>query len=310
MECKPIHHILAKCRGEDDLEEEFSKLYEISQHRLSKEGASQVIGNRKENRRLNRYSNVLPFDVNRVVIKDPEGMSLSNDYINASWVDENPKKPFIITQGPTKCSIAAFWAMVWEQNTSVIVMLTRRFEKGHEKCVKYWPTGSLSTGDDVPSMIVGDMTIRLVHTQIKYEDCLTCRTFTISRTNLLDGAEEERTVTQLHYTEWPDFGVPDTTDVMREVMHLTNQYQDKLVYRPIIIHCSAGVGRAGTFAALLLLADKFDEIYADEDDAEDWDISEMVLRLRTYRIAAVQTVEQFTFLHTTLRDYILCKLSA
>lgn len=308
MEREAIQQMLSKCRP-DDIKEEFARLDTISQRRLWRGDVSQNIGRKKENRRLNRYSNVLPFDANRVVIKEPKKMGLSTDYINASWVNINPKKPLIITQGPTKCSIAAFWAMVWEQNTSVIVMLTRRFEKGYEKCAKYWPMTALS------SMIVGDMMIKLISTQIKYEDCLTCRTFTICRTNISDGTEEQRTITQIHYIEWPDFGIPSTTDIMREVMHLSNYHQDETSYQPIIIHCSAGVGRAGTFATLLLLADKFDEIYADKGDVKSareaikWDISETVLQLRTYRIAAIQTVEQFTFLHTTLRDYILCKLS-
>lgn len=311
MEREAIQQILSKCHPGDDIKDEFARLDTISQHRLWRGDVSQNIGRKKENRRLNRYSNVLPFDTNRVVIKYPEKMGLSTDYINASWVDINPKKPLIITQGPTNCSIAAFWAMVWEQNISVIVMLTRRFEKGYEKCAQYWPTTILS------SMLVGDMVIKLISTQIKYEDCLTCRTFTIHRKNMSDGTEEQRTITQIHYIEWPDFGIPSTTDIMREVMHLSNYHQDETSYKPIIIHCSAGVGRAGTFTTLLLLADKFDKIYADKDytdkdyvkSAIKWDISETVLQLRTCRIAAIQTVEQFTFLHTTLRDYILCKLS-
>jgi protein tyrosine phosphatase len=246
-----------------------------------------------ENRAYNRYADVLPFDASRVKVA---GLPL--DYINGSWVDgENEGERYIVTQAPMPETITAFWLMVWEQKCSVIVNLTRRFEKGKEKCAQYWPQHhgeEEEEEEDNPELYTGDVRIVLVDTK----GCgdLIVRTFEIYYRE----SDEKRVVTQLHYREWPDFGLPASTAAMREVVRLTDVYNTN--GQPPIIHCTAGIGRAGTFVALHVLSRKLDR--SDPEELLEWDISASLLRLRTFRLGLVQTSDQFAFLHTALRDHM------
>lgn len=169
------------------------------------------------NRAKNRYSNVLPLDKTRVVLccnPDEPG----SDYINANYVDGFYEKQYIATQGPLKETAEAFWAMVWEQEINVIVMLTRVTENSKVKCYKYWP-GKLKT------KVFGKFSVSL--SKKDREHGLVTRTILLKRGNNEDGFEGDREIIHFQYKEWPDHGLPSSAATFRHLLHLVDARHDR-----------------------------------------------------------------------------------
>lgn len=146
----------------------------------------------------------------------------------------NSPREFIVTQGPLHSTRDDFWRMCWESNSRAIVMLTRCFEKGREKCDQYWP-------NDTMPVYYGDIMVQILNDS-KYPDWSTTE-FMICR------ATEQRRIRHFHFTTWPDFGVPNPPQTLaRFVRAFRGLVQPD--QRPIVVHCSAGVGRSGTFITL------------------------------------------------------------
>ncbi|EDQ89670.1 uncharacterized protein MONBRDRAFT_8034 [Monosiga brevicollis MX1] len=187
----------------------------------------------------NRYGNIVAYDAGRVKLSQI-GDDPSTDYINASWVDAY-KQPngYIASQGPVPNSFLDFWRMVWEQNACTIVMVTHEVEKGRIKCHRYWPDPTSTP--PTQTLSYGDVTV--THLRAEAHRHFVVRTFLV-RCN-----SEERTVKQFAYTSWPDHGVPLTTAELLGFRNAVNAgTPNKDV--PIVIHCSAGVGRTGTYIAI------------------------------------------------------------
>ncbi len=305
--------ILRQCLR-DDTKEEFDRLNLTWTHAIHdyvntcEEGPFRI---GYDNARYNRYADVLSFDDTLVVL---EGRGKKSSYINASWVDG---KRYIVTQGPMQTTIGHFWTMVWQQNCSVIVNLTRRFENGREKCAGYWVPPHRLGDKEVsgkeecdPEFYIEGTRVVLIDTKTEFEGNLVIRKFVISRgegeLGELGELGEKRNLTQIHYREWPDFGLPASTAAMRRVVDLTDEYNTS--GNAPIIHCSAGVGRAGTFVALHSLSRKLDRWGGKREKTHDepieWDISASLLKLRTFRPGLVQTADQFAFLHRALYDHM------
>ncbi|RUS71753.1 hypothetical protein EGW08_020484, partial [Elysia chlorotica] len=233
------------------------------------------------NRPKNRFTNILPYDHSRVKLlptDDDEG----SDYINANYMPGfNSKREYIATQGPLPATRDDFWRMVWEQSARNIVMLTRCQEKGREKSDHYWPT-------DSDPKFYGDL-----HVVVLNETHMPDWTVTEIRVSL---GEQSRNVRHFHYKIWPDFGVPkDRTSLIRFV----RMVRERLVREggPIITHCSAGVGRSGTFIVL----DHLLQMIREKDEV---DIFSIVYKLRKERVLMVQTELQYKFIH----ECLLCVL--
>ncbi|XP_043083383.1 receptor-type tyrosine-protein phosphatase eta-like isoform X37 [Puntigrus tetrazona] len=235
-----------------------------------------------ENKPKNRYGNVLPYDVSRVKLSMCG--SLLDDYINANYIPGyNSRKEFIAAQGPLPVTVNEFWRMVWEKNVHTIVMLTRCNEMGRVKCEKYWPSGtnhyenfSVTTTSEIEleSWTIRDFTIKNVKTA------------------------ETRYIRQFHFTAWPDHGVPQTTEVLIDFRHLVREHMDQYSrHSPAVVHCSAGVGRTGTFIAIDHL------IFQIERDSMV-DIYGIVNDMRMHRPLMVQTEEQYVYLHQSAYDII------
>uniref|UniRef100_A0A8C0ZBQ6 Receptor-type tyrosine-protein phosphatase eta n=1 Tax=Cyanistes caeruleus TaxID=156563 RepID=A0A8C0ZBQ6_CYACU len=236
-----------------------------------------------ENRGKNRYNNVLPYDISRVKLSNQS--SGTGDYINANYMPGyNSKKAFIAAQGPLPNTVEDFWQMIWEKNIYSIVMLTKCVEQARTKCEQYWP--------DKQPKSYGDIVVTMVSEVVLPE--WTIRDFTVEKSN----TPESHTVRQFHFTSWPDHGVPETTDLLISFRHLVHEYNSQNpMDSPTLVHCSAGVGRTGTFIAI-------DRLIQQMEMENTVDVYGVVYDLRMHRPLMVQTEDQYVFLNQCVMDII------
>ncbi|XP_058630355.1 receptor-type tyrosine-protein phosphatase O isoform X2 [Onychostoma macrolepis] len=228
------------------------------------------------NRPKNRYTNILPYDFSRVKL-----ISLHNDegsdYINANYIPGyNSPHEFIATQGPLPETRNDFWKMVLQQKSHIIVMLTQCNERRRVKCDHYWPF----TEEPVA---YGEITVEML-SEIDSPEW-TVRNFRLGY------ADETQDVLHFNYTSWPDHGVP-TVNAIESILQFVQivRQQVNRTKGPIVVHCSAGVGRTGTFIAL-------DRLMQHIQEHEYVDILGLVSDMRSHRLSMVQTEEQYVFIH-------------
>ncbi|XP_076478541.1 protein tyrosine phosphatase 10D isoform X3 [Bombus vancouverensis nearcticus] len=229
------------------------------------------------NRPKNRFTNILPYDHSRFKLQpvdDEEG----SDYINANYVPgHNSPREFIVTQGPLHSTRDDFWRMVWESNSRAIVMLTRCIEKGREKCDHYWPM-------DTHPVYYGDICVTILN-ETHYPD------WSITEFMLCRG-DVKRVIQHFHFTTWPDFGVPSPPQTLARFVRAFRE-RVRPDQRPIVVHCSAGVGRSGTFITL-------DRILQQILVSKYVDIFGIVWAMRKERVWMVQTEQQYICIHQCL----------
>ncbi|XP_075596371.1 receptor-type tyrosine-protein phosphatase U isoform X2 [Balearica regulorum gibbericeps] len=234
------------------------------------------------NQSKNRYKSIIPYDHCRVVLHPSD---TGNSYINASYVDSyRSPRFFIAAQGPLPGTVLDFWQMVWQEKTSVIVMLTGLVEQNKTKCEQYWPE---------QEQVYGDFTVTVNNTRTTTG--LVTRIFCLQKA----GCALPRVVEQFHYLLWPDHGVPRNAAQLLCLMELVNKRGLETPAGPVLVHCSAGIGRTGTFIALDFLL-KMGKIEGKVD------VFHCVQRLREQRVSMVQTKEQYTFLYEALLEGLLC----
>ncbi|XP_073725199.1 receptor-type tyrosine-protein phosphatase beta [Misgurnus anguillicaudatus] len=235
-----------------------------------------------ENKPKNRYSNVLPYDTSRVKLSICG--SASDDYINANYIPGyNSRKEFIAAQGPLPMTVNDFWRMIWEKNVYTVVMLTKCNEQGRVKCEKYWPSGTAHY-HNISVTITAEITM----------DSWTIRDLSIKNVK----TAETRNVRQFHFTAWPDHGVPKSTELLIDFRHLVREHIDQYSrHSPNVVHCSAGVGRTGTFIAI-------DRLIFQIERESMVDIYGIVNDMRMHRALMVQTEDQYVYLHQCAYDII------
>ncbi|KAH0507962.1 Receptor-type tyrosine-protein phosphatase epsilon [Microtus ochrogaster] len=225
-------------------------------------------------------------DHSRVILSQVDGFPCS-DYINASYIDGyKEKNKFIAAQGPKQETVNDFWRMVWEQKSATIVMLTNLKERKEEKCYQYWPDQGCWTYGNI---------------RVCVEDCVVLVDYTIRKfcihPQLPESCKAPRLVSQLHFTSWPDFGVPFTPIGMLKFLKKVKTLNPSHA-GPIVVHCSAGVGRTGTF---IVIDAMMDMIHSEQKV----DVFEFVSRIRNQRPQMVQTDVQYTFIYQALLEYYL-----
>uniref|UniRef100_A0A452S2P7 Receptor-type tyrosine-protein phosphatase V n=1 Tax=Ursus americanus TaxID=9643 RepID=A0A452S2P7_URSAM len=260
--------------------QEFEELKEVGkeQPRLEAEHPA--------NAAKNRYPHVLPYDHSRVRLTPLDGEPHS-DYINANFIPgySHPQE-FIATQGPLKKTLEDFWRLVWEQQVHIIVMLTVGMENGRVLCEHYWPS-------DPTPVTHGHVTVHLLAEEP--EDEWTKREFQLQHV----AQPQWRRVKQLQFTTWPDHSIPEAPGSLLAFVELVReQARATQGTGPVLVHCSAGVGRTGTFVALSRLLQQLEEEQAV-------DVFNAVYALRLYRPLMIQTPSQYIFLHSCLLNKIL-----
>ncbi|XP_059926287.1 receptor-type tyrosine-protein phosphatase alpha isoform X2 [Gadus macrocephalus] len=242
---------------------------------------------KEENKEKNRYVNILPYDHSRVHLSSLEGVP-DSDFINASFVNGyQEKNKFIGAQGPKEETLNDFWRMIWEQNTATIVMVTNLKERKECKCAQYWPDQGCWTYGNIRVSVEDVMVL------VDY----TIRKFCIQQVGDLSGKKPQRLVTQFHFTSWPDFGVPFTPigmlKFLKKVKNCNPQYAGA-----IVVHCSAGVGRTGTFIVIDAMLDMM-------TSERKVDVFGFVTRIRAQRCQMVQTDMQYVFIFQALLEHYL-----
>ncbi|XP_048881781.1 tyrosine-protein phosphatase non-receptor type 2-like isoform X2 [Brienomyrus brachyistius] len=238
-----------------------------------------------ENRNLNRYRDVSPYDHSRVKLKHSE-----NDYINASLiVMDEAQRSYILTQGPLRNTCGHFWLMIWEQGTKAVIMLNRIMEKGSEKCAQYWPSvqGCEMSFQDT------NFTVKLIS-----EDDKSYYTIRVLELQHM-GTGESREIYHFHYTTWPDFGVPESpASFLNFLFKVRESGSLETEYGPSVVHCSAGIGRSGTFS----LVDTCLVLMEKRKDPSTVDIQKVLLDMRRYRMGLIQTPDQLRFSYMAVKE--------
>ncbi|KAJ7332399.1 hypothetical protein JRQ81_014579 [Phrynocephalus forsythii] len=237
------------------------------------------------NQNKNRYVDILPYDYNRVVLSGIANVP-GSDYINASHIDgfKEPRK-YIAAQGPKEETTDDFWRMIWEQKATIVVMVTRCEEGNRIKCAKYWPTmeeGSASHGDIV----------------VKINECKMCPDYILQKLHITNRREKTtgRDVTHIQFTSWPDHGVPDDPHLLLKLRRRINALSN-FFSGPIVVHCSAGVGRTGTYIGI-------DAMLEGLESEGRVDVYGYVVKLRRQRCLMVQVEAQYILIHQALVEYV------
>ncbi|XP_056599184.1 receptor-type tyrosine-protein phosphatase F isoform X2 [Triplophysa dalaica] len=240
--------------------------------------------NLEVNKPKNRYANVIAYDHSRVVLTPVDGVP-GSDYINSNYIDGYRKQnAYIATQGPLPETLSDFWRMVWEQRASTIVMMTRLEEKSRVKCDQYWPV----RGTETYGMI-----------QVTMLDAVELATYSVRTFALYkNGSSEKREIRQFQFMAWPDHGVPEYPTPILAFLRRVKACNPADA-GPMVVHCSAGVGRTGCFIVIDAMLERMKH-------EKTVDIYGHVTCMRAQRNYMVQTEDQYIFIHEALLEAATC----
>ncbi|XP_041077154.1 receptor-type tyrosine-protein phosphatase delta isoform X23 [Polyodon spathula] len=240
--------------------------------------------NLEVNKPKNRYANVIAYDHSRVLLSAIEGIP-GSDYVNSNYIDGYRKQnAYIATQGPLPETFGDFWRMIWEQRSANIVMMTKLEERSRVKCDQYWPTRGTET--------YGLIQVTLLDTVELATYCV--RTFALYK----NGSSEKREVRQFQFTAWPDHGVPEHPTPFLAFLRRVKACNPPDA-GPMVVHCSAGVGRTGCFIVIDAMLERIKH-------EKTVDIYGHVTLMRAQRNYMVQTEDQYIFIHDALLEAVTC----
>ncbi|XP_071264368.1 protein tyrosine phosphatase receptor type Db [Salvelinus alpinus] len=240
--------------------------------------------NLEVNKPKNRYANVIAYDHSRVLLSSIEGIP-GSDYINANYIDGYRRQnAYIATQGSLPETFCDFWRLVWEQHTANIIMMTKLEEKSRVKCDQYWPTRGTETYGLIQVTLLD--TVELATYSV--------RTFALYKS----GSNEKREIRQFQFTAWPDHGVPEHPTPFLAFLRRVKACNPPDA-GPMVVHCSAGVGRTGCFIVIDAMVERIKH-------EKTVDIYGHVTLMRSQRNYMVQTEDQYAFIHDALLEAVAC----
>nr|XP_027798866.1 receptor-type tyrosine-protein phosphatase delta isoform X2 [Marmota flaviventris] len=240
--------------------------------------------NLEVNKPKNRYANVIAYDHSRVLLSAIEGIP-GSDYVNANYIDGYRKQnAYIATQGSLPETFGDFWRMIWEQRSATVVMMTKLEERSRVKCDQYWPSRGTETH--------GLVQVTLLDTVELATYCV--RTFALYK----NGSSEKREVRQFQFTAWPDHGVPEHPTPFLAFLRRVKTCNPPDA-GPMVVHCSAGVGRTGCFIVIDAMLERIKH-------EKTVDIYGHVTLMRAQRNYMVQTEDQYIFIHDALLEAVTC----
>jgi len=321
----------------------FWEEFEFLQQSEHNQGLTRTVGALPENRAKNRFKNITPYDHTRVILEGRDPGVPGSDYINANHIridlehpaaatsspdmyssllllphaPHTPTAPspapsprpahclhYIATQGCLSSTMVDFWEMVWQQRVDVVVMVTRLVERGKNKCVQYWPSEGSAVYGDVEVTAAGQCQGR----------------YYVLRELALANTKEQlsRTIYHYQFTAWPDHGLPSDPSFVLDLLHDVNRRLEDVANGtgsspgaappgrgPMLVHCSAGIGRTGTFIALDVVLKQIERHGLDCE----LDIQRTIQQVRTCRSGMVQTEAQYKLVYAAVRDYVETSLS-
>ena len=280
IKVRDIANYIEELKANDQLG--FSEQYDLIRKKSAEHPYE--VGDLLENKSKNRYNNIFCYDRSRVKLTPID--DAHNDFIHANFITGyNREREYIATQGPLENTIEDFWRMVWEYHCSTIVMLTRCTENLKRKCAFYW----VEEGEE-----------RFFEMAVSYVSSLHLVDYSIIKLRVrpVDFTGDELMVSLFQFVSWPDFGTPDSP---AGLLHFRNKIRETHPFSspsPVVVHCSAGVGRSGTFIALDVELQKA----AAEDRINPFN---RVIELREERNLLIQTEAQYVFLHSAILEGIL-----
>ncbi|KAF1757905.1 hypothetical protein GCK72_014362 [Caenorhabditis remanei] len=234
-----------------------------------------------ENTQKNRYNNIGAMEATRIRLNSPTG----NDYINANYVDScNERNAYIATQAPLPSTFSDFWSMIWQERSNVIVCITNMVEDGKRKCDQYWP----STQDSPQTF--GNYQVTLISESTNSH--FSHRILDLKIAKSVPAAE--RKIHQLHFMGWPDHGVPSSVFPLLNFIHYASDIHST---GPVVVHCSAGVGRSGSYILV-------DSMRRHLISFRRLNVQGHLTHMRRQRAKLVQTLEQYIFCHEAIRQLI------
>ncbi|KAJ9468325.1 Tyrosine-protein phosphatase Lar [Diplonema papillatum] len=267
------------------------------------------------NREKNRYADVLPND--RTRIKLSKTNCSHSDYINSNFIDGKafclPHNNYICAQAPTDGTVCDFWRMVWEYDVSLVLMLTKEVENNKNKCARYWPDSPTQDNPN-PKMVFGAITVAWQQEPRAARD-----TPDLSKKHFLVTSHGvTRAVTQVQHTDWPDHGTP-SGESFSELLRISDEFigrcfrnQDEFCQSentevpPILVHCSAGIGRTGCFLVIHILTTLYKQYLKRGNPPGQFafDVLGTISELREQRAGMVQSSQQLRFIYTELLNEV------
>ncbi|XP_078741648.1 tyrosine-protein phosphatase non-receptor type 11-like, partial [Lampetra fluviatilis] len=279
----------------DGAQRGFSDEFELLQQLEGNLLYSRSEGQQPHNKHRNRYKNILPFDHNRVVLRDGDPDVPGSDYINANTITYSITDSavaacrYVATQGCLATTLIDFWRMIYQEDSRVVVMTTKEVERGKNKCVRYWPDVGVTR--DFGSLRVESLR------EVPHSD----HTQRLMRLYHTDHPDVVRHVWHYHYLSWPDHGVPATA---LGILHFLDEVNARLAETsgtgPVVVHCSAGIGRTGT----LIVIDILTKLIAHHGVESDIDVSATIQKVRAQRSGMVQTEAQYKFVYMAVQAYL------
>uniref|UniRef100_A0A915A5R2 protein-tyrosine-phosphatase n=3 Tax=Parascaris univalens TaxID=6257 RepID=A0A915A5R2_PARUN len=293
--------LVDRLTGKDGFADEFEKL----QHQEPSQFVSRREGKKTENVNKNRYKNIIPYDHTRIVLRTDSSVE-GADYINANLIEilskEYPEftglqRRYISTQGCLPNTVNDFWMMVWQQNSRIIVMTTKEVERARSKCCRYWP----SKGERERYGRKQEFTVETIEEDEQSD--YTMRVMQLS-SSLPGDDNEVRLIWHFQFLAWPDHGCPSDPRTVLNFLEKVNECEAQNCFEvpagPIIVHCSAGIGRTGTFIVIDILLNQIKRIGTHCQ----LDIPRTVQMVREQRSGMVQTEQQYRFLYQAVSCYV------